>query len=199
MTARIATAALVGISPMSQSRAHDEPRLDDKETPEAYDRRTWRSKAHFDPATREVYIPPMALKLAIAEAARRLSIKIPGKRSATYTKNVLSGVIVTSEIRLGIGIDDLNEEVVYANADGVRGSGKRVLRRFPMIPVGWQGTAEITVIDGEIPEPVVERCLAEAGNLIGIGRFRPQNGGFLGRFEVRSISWHQPARQARAA
>src|SRR5690606_14528366 len=86
MTARIATAVLVGISPMSQSRAHDEEKIDDKESPEAYDRRTWRSKAHFDPVTREVYIPPMALKLAIAEAARRLAIKIPGKRNATYSK-----------------------------------------------------------------------------------------------------------------
>ena len=199
MTARIATAVLVGISPMSQSRAHDEEKIDDKESPEAYDRRTWRSKAHFDPVTREVYIPPMALKLAIAEAARRLAIKIPGKRNATYSKNILSGVLVTSEIRLGIKVDDLQEEVVYANADGVRGSGKRVLRRFPMIPTGWQGTAEITVIDSEIPEEVVERCLVEAGNLIGLGRFRPQNGGFLGRFAVKSISWHRPSQHMRAA
>jgi hypothetical protein len=195
---RTATVTLVGISPYSQSRAHDEPR-GEKESPEDHDRRTWRLKAHIDPETQEVVMPAMGLKMAIAEAAKRLSIKIPGKRNATFSKNILSGVLVTGDIGLGLNIKDVREEVVYCNADGVRGSGKRVHRRFPMIPNGWKGTATIAIIDDEIPEEVVERCLREAGNLIGIGRFRPQNGGFLGRFEVKSIKWSGASKMKEAA
>jgi hypothetical protein len=187
---RSVTATLTGISPYSQSKAHDEPKIDDKETPNDYDKRTWRSKAHVD-ETGQVVIPAMGLKLAIAEAARRLAIKIPGKRGATYTKNVLSGVLVVGDIPLGLTVADLREETVFANADGKRGSGTRVFRRFPMIATGWTGTAEIHVLDSEIPEEVVERCLAEAGNLIGIGRFRPEKGGYLGRFEVSAMKWHK--------
>ncbi|MCK9549200.1 hypothetical protein [Aquamicrobium sp.] len=196
---RTLVANLVGISPYSQSRAHDEPKIDDKESHDAYDRRTWRSKAHVDADTGQVVIPAMGLKLAIAEAARRLAIKIPGKRGATYTKNVLSGVLVVADMPLGITRDDLREEVVFANADGKRGSGTRVFRRFPMVPTGWKATAEIHLIDSEIPEEVVERCLREAGNLIGIGRFRPQNGGYLGRFEVTAMKWNKTAPQRLAA
>lgn len=196
---RILTAQLVGISPYSQSRAHDEPKIDEKESHDAYDRRTWRSKAHIDPETGQVVIPAMGLKMAIAEAARRLAIKIPGKRGATYTKNILSGILVIQNMPLGITKDDLREELVFANADGKRGSGTRVFRRFPMIPSGWKATAEIYVIDSEIPEDVVERCLREAGNLIGIGRFRPQNGGYLGRFEVASVKWSNAATTKMAA
>lgn len=189
MTTRILKASLVGISSYSQSKAHDEPRVNDKESADDYDRRTWRSKAHFDPQTREVYIPPMSLKFSIAEAARRLAIKIPGKRNATYTKNILSGLMIFDLVELGVKVDELAAETIYANSDGRRGSGSRVFRRFPMIPSGWKGQVEIYVIDPEIPEHVVERCLEEAGSLVGIGRFRPERGGFLGRFAVEKKSW----------
>jgi hypothetical protein len=189
MALRTAIVELVGLSPYSQSKAHDEPRLNDKEGHDDYDKRTWRSRAHVDPETKEVVIPAMGLKMAVAEAAKRLSIKIPGKRNATYTKNILSGLIPMGDIGLGLTIDQVHEETVYCNADGVRGSGKRVFRRFPMVPKGWKAKAELMVLDDEIPNEIIERCLREAGNLIGIGRFRPEKGGFLGRFEVKSVKW----------
>jgi hypothetical protein len=31
--------------------------------------------------------------------------------------------------------------------------------------------------------------LEEAGKFIGLGRFRPQNGGFYGRFAVAKVVW----------
>lgn len=193
MSTRILSATLVGISPYSQSKAHDEPKIDDKERPDDYDKRTWRLKAHFDPQTRNVYVPPMSVKFSIAEAARRLAIKIPGKRNATYSKNILSGVMIVDPIELGIKVDDLQSETIFANADGKRGSGTRVFRRFPMVPSGWKGKVDIYVIDQEIPENILERCLDEAGSLVGIGRFRPEKGGFLGRFSVEKKSWSNTA------
>ena len=187
MALRTASAVLEGISPYSQSRYHDTPRLNDKETPEAFDRRTWREHAHYDPQTREVYIPAMSVKFAVAEAARRLAIKKKGQQ--TYTKNMLSGILVPANIPLGVKVDDLKEERFFANLDGIRGGQKRGMRGYPIVPAGWRATAEIMILDEAIPEEIVERCLAEAGNLIGIGRFRPEKGGFLGRFVVKSIKW----------
>lgn len=192
---RTAYVNLVGLSPYSQSKAHDTPMLE-KESHDDYDKRTWRNKAHVHPDSGEIVIPAMGLKMAIAEAAKRLSIKIPGKRTQTYTKNILSGVLVLDDVYTGVNIKNVKEEVVFANADGVRGSGKRVFRRFPMVPKGWQGVAEIAIIDDEIPTDVVERCLREAGNLIGVGRFRPEKGGYLGRFEVKSIEWSKAKKAA---
>lgn len=187
MPERNVFAKIVGISAYSQSRAHDTPRLD-KESPDEYDERTWREHAHYDLETREVYIPSQALKMAIAEAARRLTIKIPGKRNATYTKNFMSGVLAFEPIWLGVKVDDLQMEKFFANTDGVRGSGKRAYRRYPIIH-DWSGTAHLLVIDDEIPKAVFERCLREAGNFVGLGRFRPEKGGYFGRFKVESVAW----------
>lgn len=189
MAIRTLIAKIEGVSPYSQSKAHDTPFLE-KESHDDYDRRTWRQKAHTDKAG-NIVIPAMSFKWAIAEAGRRLGLKVPGKRGQTYSKLILSGIIVTDNASTGIHITSAREEVVYANADGIRGSGRRVFRRFPLIDSGWTTSIEIHVIDDELPESVVEKCLAEAGNLIGLGRFRPERGGYLGRFDVLKTEWHQ--------
>lgn len=189
MSVRIITCQLVGIGPYSPSRKYDDvvPRLE-KESAEDYDKRTWREHANYDPKTREIFIPPMGLKLAIAEAAKRLSIKIAGKGKATYTKNILSGVIAADRIWLGVKMEEAEMEAFSANSDGRRGSGSRVTRRFPILHE-WKAEAILQLIDDEVPNEVFERCLKEAGNLIGVGRFRPQNGGYFGRFTVKTVKW----------
>ena len=203
MAVRTATATLRGISPYSSSRKYDDlvPRLE-KENSEDYDKRTWREHANYDQKTREMFIPPMGLKLSLAEAAKRLSIKIPGKGKASYTKNILSGVIAADRIWLEVPADgggkkpawtrikmeDAGLEGFLANSDGRRGSGSRVFRRFPILHQ-WRAEAILQLIDAEVPTEVFERCLKEAGNLIGVGRFRPQNGGYFGRFDVDAVKW----------
>jgi hypothetical protein len=183
---KIAIAHLKSVSPYSQSRAHEEPKLD-KETPDDYERRTWRSKCHAD-ENGEVFIPPMSFKNALDSAAKYLSVKIPGKRNATYTKHFKSGVLCVDVVRLGVMKDDVKGERIYVNADGVRGSGKRVYRTFPVFP-SWDAEVTFYVMDDTITPSVFEQHLQEAGKFIGIGRFRPENGGFNGRFEVASVKW----------
>jgi len=210
MAIRTATAMLIGIAPYSASRKYDDlvPKLD-KESHEDYDIRTWREHANYDATTREVFIPPMGLKLSIAEAAKRLSIPIPGKGAARYTKNITSGTIAADRIWLEVPakeqgkwtrtrMDDATMEGFLANADGRRGSGKRVFRRFP-IWNAWRAEAILQLIDDEVPADVFERCFREAGNLIGVGRFRPEKGGYLGRFQVPKVTWanlSEPALEA---
>ena len=76
----------------------------------------------------------------------------------------------------------------YGHADGKKGSGTRVARTFPVIHE-WDGTAEVMILDESITKDVFTRYLEEAGKFIGIGRFRPRNGGFYGRFSVGEVLW----------
>lgn len=186
---RTAVFHLKGLSPYSASRPLQPEPISDKETPDQIDKRVWRDKAYSDPDTGDVYIPGIQFKFAIAEAAKRMSIKIPGKRQQTYTKNVLSGVMCNEPVYLGLKKDALVPEDVYCHVTGKRGPGARVFRRFPMVPKGWQSQLEVTVIDDEIPSDVIDRCVREVGSLLGVGRFRPASGGFLGRFEVTKVEW----------
>lgn len=180
-------ATLKSISGYSQSRMHDTPKLD-RERPDEYELRTWRNKAHVENGV--IYIPPMSFKQALDAAARRLGLQIPGKGKATYTKHFLSGVLVMDKLSTGIKIADAPGEWINANADGVRGSGKRVKRCFPTINA-WEGELPFYILDDTIDNGTFELVLKEAGQFIGIGRFRPQNGGFYGRFEIVKTRWER--------
>jgi hypothetical protein len=82
----------------------------------------------------------------------------------------------------------IQKERVHANADGVRGSGKRVWRNFPRIDE-WSGVIEFSVIAPESPKDVFEEMLIYSGLAVGVGRFRPEKGGYFGRFEVVKLAW----------
>lgn len=185
---KVCHATLKSISGYSQSRMHDTPKLD-RERHDEYEIRTWRNKAHVDQAG-VIYIPPMSFKQALDAAAKRLGLQIPGKGKSTYTKHFLSGVLVMDKLSTGVKVADVSGEWINANADGVRGSGKRVKRCFPTI-TEWEGTIPLYVLDDTIDNSTFELVLKEAGNFIGIGRFRPQNGGFYGRFSVEKVKWER--------
>ncbi len=183
---KIATAHLVSVAPYSQSRAHETPKLD-RETADAHEARTWREKCHVTPDG-FIFIPPMSFKQALDRAASMLGQQIPGKGKATFTKFFLSGVLCTDRVVLPIKKADVRGERIHANADGVRGSGKRVWRTFPVID-SWQADVTFYVLADEITPKVFEEHLRQAGQFVGIGRFRPQNGGYFGRFELKGIAW----------
>ena len=189
---RICLAHIKGMTPYSQSKTLDDevfPKIE-KETHDEYDKRLWREHCTYIGDSDEVGIPSMALKMATDEACKRLGIQIPGKRSSTYAKYFVAGQICEADVPLGIRRDDLEPITIWANSDGVRGSGKRVKRRFPYIR-DWSAVARMAILDDMIPIPVYEKCFREAGRLIGIGRFRPEKGGLLGRFEVVKFEWNE--------
>lgn len=189
---KTATVTLEGISPYSQSRMYEHDagmeRLS-KESPEDYRKRTWRSYLHVD-AEGFVMIPSMALKNCLSESAKFLNIQIPGKGKATYTKNIEAGVILPQHARLvGVRAEDVAAEHLFLPADGRRGSGKRIWKIYPVIPAGWRAEGVFLVGDDTVTKDVFEQILREAGALIGLGRFRPRNNGFYGRFSVESVKW----------
>jgi hypothetical protein len=89
---------------------------------------------------------------------------------------------------LNVDPDEVQCVTISANADGVRGSGKRVPRRFPIIPE-WETTFDVFILDPIITEDVFREMVQIAGMFIGIGRFRPEKGGTNGRFTIKSLTW----------
>ena len=185
-----ATVTLTSASPYSQSRLYsaEVPKLE-KESSGDYDGRNWREHQHYDRKTGEVYIPPMALKNALMECAQYLGEKIPGKGQATWTKHFTAGLLVTDPVMLGLHKDETEGETFMCHADGKRNSGTRVPRKFPVIHE-WEAKATFYILDETITKDVFARYLEEAGKFIGVGRFRPRNGGFYGRFHVGDdLTW----------
>jgi hypothetical protein len=184
---RTATVKLRGISPYSQSRAHFTEKKD-KEGPNDYEERTWRERLHVNEKG-YVYIPPMAFKNSLSEIAKFLGTQIPGKGKSTYTKHFEAGVLVMEPSVLSVKKEDVPGEWLFVPASGVRGDGKRVRKCFPVIQK-WDTEVVFNILDDTITPEVFEHHLREAGSFIGIGRFRPRNNGFYGRFAVEGkIKW----------
>lgn len=183
---KTATINIIGTSPLAQGRKVNDPALE-KEGKDDYDARTWRSKMHVND-NGKVIIPSFALKNCLAEAAKFLSIKIPNKGKSTYTKHFEAGVMVPEPLITDINASDVLPTVLFVPTDGVRGSGKRCNKHFPVLP-SWGGTAQFMIFDETITKEAFLTHIDQAGKFIGLGSFRPRNNGYFGRFNVELISW----------
>lgn len=183
---RVAVAELESVSPYGPSRYYQTPKLD-KEIPKDYEARTWRDRCHVNEQG-HIVIPPLMFKNCLDNAARYLSHKIPGKRNATYTKHFEAGVMVLDPLVLPLKKEDVQGEWLFVPSDGKPGGGSRVEKCFPVIP-SWKGKVTYHVLDDTLTPDVFEEHLREAGNFIGIGRFRPQKRGYYGRFKCLKVSW----------
>lgn len=161
------------------------------ETFDQFDERTWQEKVHCDEKG-EVYWPNFAIKNALEEAGKFLSMKIPGEGKKTFTDRFRKGVIVPSPMYLfgrdgkSIVIDDVKRKPLFVPSDGKRGSGKRVTRVFPYLEK-WQGEVLICVADPKISDNVLAHHLACVGQFIGFGSMRIGNGGVNGMSRVTLI------------
>jgi hypothetical protein len=180
---KTATAHLEGVSPLSWGKFVRVEKLED-ETPAQYEERNWR---HQD-ADGNCFIPPMALKKSLQTAAKNYSKKIPGKGQATYTKHFTAGVLCPKPAMLGVHADELRGNWLQVPSDGKPGGGSRVEKCFPEIS-SWSTEATFLVLDGIITPAIFEEYLEKAGQFVGIGFFRPERGGFYGRFKVNKVSW----------
>lgn len=182
-----------GIAPYSQSKYvdKDEHPKNGKESADDYEKRTWQSRVHRDDAG-VPFMPAMSLKKSLEAASTYLG-KIPGERNATYKKRFRSGLLVTDNIPLFANgkrvtkVDDFEGEWLFLDAGGKAGQGStRVKRRMPRLR-NWTAKATVYIIDEVITVDVLERALGDAGRFVGLGRFRPEMGGFYGRFIVRTV------------
>ncbi len=184
----IATTTITGIAPYSASRQHNDPSMEG-ESRDDYDARTWRSKLNIEDrdGKRTVVLPAHGIHQAIASAAKYSKKQIPGQGKATWTAKFTAGISIPENPSLDADPDAVQCVTISANADGIRGSGKRVPRRFPIIPQ-WEATFDVWILDPIITEDVFREMLTLAGMFVGVGRFRPEKGGINGRFKPK-ILW----------
>lgn len=183
---KTAVCKLSSVSPYSQCKVITEEKKN-KEIAKDYEERTWRMRLHTD-LSGMVFIPPMAFSNSIKEAAKYMSLQVPGKAKQTYTKNFEAGVLVSEPLVLPVHKDDIKSEWYFVPSDGKRGGGKRVWKCFPVIHE-WSGEVTYYIMDDLITSDIFEQVLRGAGQFIGIGRFRPRNCGFYGRYKVEGIQW----------
>lgn len=184
----VATVKIVGRSPLSQGKYYRVDKLP-KESPSKYEERTWRERMHYN-SKGIVFVPQTAIKNCLVDCAQYLGMQIPGKGKSTYTKHFLAGIMVENDLVLDTHKDDVKPEWVFVPADGKRGGSRRVEKCFPVIDK-WGGEVKIRVLDDTIERDVLQKHLSEAGLFIGIGRFRPRNNGYYGRFEAKITEWKE--------
>jgi hypothetical protein len=181
---------LVSAAPYSQSRQHREPKKN-QETDDVYEERTWREHCTVNDDG-IICIPAMAFKKALDRAATVLGMKIPGRGKNTYAKHFMAGVLCENNVPIGIKQKDVRPEAINASSTGdPSGKGKRVLRIYPTIPK-WSAEAHFLVLDDIITQEIFRRHLVQAGQFVGVGRFRAERGGTYGRFMVDGdLKWEE--------
>jgi hypothetical protein len=184
-----ATVTLESISPYSQSKYH-QTAMNDGELHDAYEERTWRNKMSVGEGG-NVIIQPMAFKRCLEAAAKYLSMRIQGQGKKTYTAKLTAGVMVVEPMDTGVPAEDMEGEWFHVPSDGGRSAKSgRVLKCFPMIP-HWTGVVEFIILDPIITEDVMRTHIECMGQFVGVGRFRPQNGGYYGRFKITDMQWEE--------
>jgi len=183
-----AIVTIKGMAPYSQSRQHRTDFLAG-ESQEAYDLRTWREKCNYD-KDGNVFVPAMAFKQGMDIAAKRLAIPDPDNKKANFTKYFVSDVICEGHMLIGVHKDQMPSVTINANVDGVRGSGKRVPRKFPQTPK-WGGKVSFIVMEPKITHEIFENVLNCFGRSIGVGQFRPEKGGVNGRFDIVKVEYEK--------
>lgn len=183
---RIATAHVTSLSPYSQSKALSTPR-NDREKHDEYEKRIWRERIHSD-ANGMCFIPPTSPRIMIAESARFTPRTGPTGGKSTWTKNFEAGLMCIDPIPLGVHRDEVDGEWLFVPSNGKRGGGTRVWKCFPLFPQ-WHGDFIFQIFDDSITQEIFELYLKEAGAFIGIGRFRPRNLGYYGRFKIDGVTW----------
>jgi len=187
-----ATAKIEGLAPYSASRKTDDIPMKDRESHDDYERRIWRDKVTVN-GDGVVCIPAMAWKQALDTCAFKLGVKVPGRRGSTYKSFFTSGFFCEADAPIRVNgkwlkKDDAECVTISANADGVRGSGKRVPRSFPSF-AKWETEVVFVITDDIIASDIFEQHLKSAGIIVGVGRFRAEKGGTNGRFRVVGVTW----------
>ena len=82
-------------------------------------------------------------------------------------------------------LDDFDGEWLFLDATGKAG-GTRVKRCMPRI-LNWWADATLYVVDEILTKAVLTSAISNAGLLVGVGRFRPEKGGFYGRYRLATV------------
>ena len=187
VSVKTVTVSLKSVSAYSASAAIDMSQKLDKESHDAFENRVWNQRLNVMPDGVGC-IPAMAFTKGLVAISKLLQETIKGKKGQTWTKHFTGGVLVTEPLVLPVTRATVIGEKVFVPSDGKSGGGSRVWKTFPVVPK-WSGDVTAYIINDTITPDVFEKYFREMGNLVGVGRFRPERGGFYGRFAVESFKW----------
>jgi len=183
------TVTLKSTAPYSQSKAY----VSEKDPNESYpdfEARCWHEHLHID-GKDNVYIPARAFQEALLAAAAFNGKKIKGRGNATYAVRFQRGVRPDGAGMVIGKPADFRREVIWAHAQpSNRKKSPRVYRSYPTIDE-WQGTMKFWVTDPLITKDIFVEMLKEAGCHNGVGRYRVENGGLYGCWEIaeNGVKW----------
>ena len=177
------TATIEGVSPYSPGRAIQSAKATG-ESHEAFEERTWKERIHAD-SKGNVFIPAVAIKLCLEDCATFLSETVKGKGKATWTKHFKAGIMCVQNAYIGQTVEDVEKEKLFVPSDGRKGGSTRVWKSFPIFQE-WIAEIEIIVLDPLLIDNTdkIREYLDHSGKFIGLGRWRPRNGGTNGRFKL---------------
>ena len=126
------------------------------------------------------FIPGDMLRASLAESSKALK----NRMGSAFDR----GVQVLDDFALQYdGPKDCNgmwEAGMYRNDGGSRNGGKLVWITRACIPVGWQINFSLRCDSSQVELSVLEDMIRAAGRYIGMGSWRPANGGRFGRFTL---------------
>ena len=193
MKKRTVAVTFEGVTPYSPSKRVDLLHQADWEKLSGeteYERQKRNAHHHVHSHDGRVVLPHTALKTCLSDAAQYTSTKVKGKGNATYTKHFLAGVFPMDGEGVDIGLDvkDVSFHDIMCNSQGKKGGSMDVIRCYPVIQ-HWGGVATFSLFDDIITKDVFEETCDNAGQIIGLGRWRPRNGGLNGRFRCTNFDW----------
>ena len=184
---RVCVALIQGVSLYSQSHCITSAK-DKSESHIAFEERAWRERCRCN-ADDRIIIPGDAFKKCLAAAAQYRGEKIPGQGNSTWSKHFRSGIQCPFDLELPVMRSEVKNMRLLVPSDGkAKSNAGKVWKRFPVV-LDWGGPVEFWVVDPKIQQSVFEEYLVYAGLNIGVGRWRPENGGSNGMFEVSQFDW----------
>lgn len=138
----------------------------------------WRGGMYYDPKIGP-YIPARNIKAALIVAAKKSKDGPKMKTGATILESMCP-----LKYRGPRDIEKLWEDGNFADIRSVAVMSARTMRCRPVF-TEWE-TTFTAVYDAAVVDKVdIVRFAETAGQLVGIGDYRPANGGDFGRFEVK--------------
>jgi|TARA_R100000081_G_C4818137_1_gene176962 hypothetical protein len=129
-------------------------------------------------------IPADMLKAGFAESSKALQ----NRMGSAFAR----GVQIFDDVRLEFeGPKECNsmwEAGMYRNDGGSRNGGSLVWITRIAIPRDWQAKFTLMCDTSQVELQVLEDMICAAGKYIGIGSWRPANGGRFGRFTLDEFS-----------
>lgn len=182
-----------GLTPYMQHRMDDQKleawekkRGPIHERPEVSHEDALRAEYHcYRNADGKCFIPADQIRGALISAGSYVKSKVGG-RSKSMKIIVAAMFMIEPEQVLIPDYDAIDKRsAVNRNIKG------RVIVIRPKWST-WEAEFTLNVYEDTITQETIEQLFEYAGNLVGIGSFRPTNNGLFGRFKLESLRLNQP-------